>query len=258
MSVAAAVVAVGAGLGVLLAAHPWVHPPVLRPTGLAVGSADTASLSIDWSGPPTGPAPDEYEILRDGNQVSTVPGSTTRYIDKGLAPATAYTYRVIAVRGGKVSPVSAVLSARTATPPVSAGVLDWNGTVDYQVTDLSNLTWNRSQTWTDSWTFTPACQESKCAITLSGAFESNDFTATLEPSSEPGTYTGTAPLNDFWTCESSDSSMTSTLTITVTVTGAGVSNGQWVANSFEGTVDTAVDASGDCGSGTADIQVNSA
>ena len=124
IGLATAVVVLGAGAGALLGAHPWIHPPVLQPTGLAVGSAATASLSIDWSGPSTGPVPDEYEIMRDGHQVSTIPGPTTRYIDKGLAPATAYTYRVIAVRGGKVSPASAILSARTATPPVSAGILD--------------------------------------------------------------------------------------------------------------------------------------
>ena len=257
-SAAAAVVAVVAASGSLLAAHPWVHPPVLRPAGLAVGSADTASLSIDWSGPPTGPVPDKYEILRDGHQVSTVPGATTRYIDKGLAPATAYTYQVIAVRGGKVSPVSVILSARTVTPPVSAGVLDWNGTVDYTMGDLSNIDWSNPDTWTDSWTFAPACQDTSCEIKLSGAFDSYDFAATLEPTSTPGTYTGTAPLNDFWTCGSDNSD--STLTITVTVTGAGVTDKQWVARSFEGTVDAAVDASvtGDCGSGTAHTQVTSA
>jgi chitodextrinase len=261
---AAAVVAVGAGVGALLAASPWVHPPVLRPTGLAVGATSTASLSIDWSGPSTGPVPDKYEILRDGHRVSSVSGATTRYTDMGLAPATAYTYRVVAVRGGKVSPASAVLSARTATPPVSAGVLDWNGTVDYQVGDLSNIAWNESQTWTDSWAFAPACQTSKCAIKLNGAFDNYDFTATLEPSSAPGTYTGTAPLNNFWTCQPNGSGQSyqsdSTLTITVKVTGAGVIDKQWVAKSFEATVDAAVDAndSGGCDSGTADTQVTSA
>ena len=258
ISVATAVVVLGAGAGALLGAHPWIHPPVLQPTGLAVGSAATASLSIDWSGPPTGPVPDEYEILRDGHQVSTVPGSTTRYIDKGLAPATAYTYRVIAVRGGKVSPASAILSARTATPPVSAGVLDWDGTVDYNLTNSSNINWSGSKTWTDSWTFTPTCRTTSCAINLSGAFEGYDFTSTIEPSSAPGTYTGTAQLNDYWTCGSYESD--STLTITVTVTGAGVSKSQWVANSFEGTVDVAVAANsnGGCDPGSAEAQVKSA
>jgi hypothetical protein len=257
ISVATAVVVLGAGAGALLGAHPWIHPPVLQPTGLAVGSAATASLSIDWSGPSTGPVPDEYEIMRDGHQVSTVPGSTTRYIDKGLAPATAYTYRVIALRGGKVSPASAMLYARTETPPVSAGILDWNGTVDYTVTNLSGIDWSGSKTWTDSWTFTPACPTTSCAINFSGAFDGYDFTTTLEPSSAPGTYTGTAPLDNYFNCESYDSD--STLTITVTVTGADVSNSQWVANSFDGTVDVAVAAnsSGGCDPASAEAQVNS-
>lgn len=264
ISAAAAILAMGAGVGALLAAQPWVHPPVLRPTGLAVGFASTGGLSIDWSGPASGPVPDKYEILRDGRRVSIVAGTITRYTDKGLAPATAYTYQVIAVRGGKVSPASAVLSAQTATPPVSGGVLDWSGTVDFQVGDLSDINWKGPRTWTDSWAFTPACQTSKCAIKLSGAFHSYDFTATLEPSSAPGTYTGTAPLNNFWICQPNGSGQSyqsdSTLTISVQVTGASVIDEQWVANSFVATVDAAVDAndSGGCGSGTADTQVTSA
>src|SRR6202012_393803 len=42
---AAVVVAVGAGVGAVLAAQPWAHPPVLRTTGIAVGAQSTVRLS---------------------------------------------------------------------------------------------------------------------------------------------------------------------------------------------------------------------
>ena len=83
-----ACVAVVGGGGALLAVRPWVHPPVLRPTGLAVEVASMSSLTIGWSNPATGPLPDRYEILRDGRVVTTVRGTATRYTDDGLAATT--------------------------------------------------------------------------------------------------------------------------------------------------------------------------
>ena len=139
----AAAAAVVVGAGVLIAVHPWVHPPVLKPVGLIVrsdtmaasGTADTMELA--WSGPATGPLPDEYEVFRGGRQVGTVRGTETRYTGQGLAPNTAYGFQVIAVRGGKQSPASATLTVHT--PPLqptgltakgattSSLVISWQG-----------------------------------------------------------------------------------------------------------------------------------
>ncbi len=109
----ASVVVAGGG-GALLAVHPWLKPPVLRPTGLALQGKTTSSLTIDWSAPATGPRPDAYEILRDGTQIGTVPGTTTHYTAGGLAPGTPYHFQVIAVRGGQPSPISLAMTAQTA------------------------------------------------------------------------------------------------------------------------------------------------
>jgi len=112
----ATIVLVGS-LGVLLVIHPWVHPPVLKPTGLSVsasGPRATSSVQIHWSGPATGPVPDTYEVLRDNAEVATIPGTETRYTNDGLIPSTSYQYQVIAVRGGRRSPASAPLSAQTS------------------------------------------------------------------------------------------------------------------------------------------------
>jgi len=113
-TVAAVVVAAGGG-GALLAVHPWRHPPVLPPAGLAVqGKATTSSLTIGWSGPVSGPLPDRYEIVRDGTVVGSVPGTVTHYTDGGLAPGSKYRLQVIAVRGGIQSPASRSLAVETA------------------------------------------------------------------------------------------------------------------------------------------------
>jgi len=109
----ASMVVVGGG-GAALAVHMWLQPPVLRPTGLAVQGKTTSSLTIDWSGPTTGPRPDKYEILRDSRVIGTVPGTVTNYTDSGLAPGSPYHYQVIAVRGGGQSPFSRPLTGQTA------------------------------------------------------------------------------------------------------------------------------------------------
>jgi serine/threonine protein kinase len=112
-------IAVVVGAGALLAAHPWMHPPVLQATGLTIesdaadasGAAD--SVEITWSGPATGPLPDSYEIFRNGSEIGTVLGTQTSYGDEGLTPNTSYGFQVIAVRGGKQSPPSATLTSLT-------------------------------------------------------------------------------------------------------------------------------------------------
>ena len=114
-----------AGLaGALLAAGlvvwaPWTQPPVLSPAGLASGPATANSISVRWSPPDTGPLPDKYLILTDGRAAGSVAGTATSYRQAGLTPASSYQYRVVAVRGGKRSPQSAILPVSTITPPIS-------------------------------------------------------------------------------------------------------------------------------------------
>src|SRR5580658_4095882 len=109
--VGAVVVAAAVALVVIA---PWKSPPpVLKPTGLVVDASTTSSVAFRWSGPATGPEPTVYEILRDGQVVGQVPGTTTYYRATGLAPATAFQFQVIAIRGSKKSPRSTVLSVDT-------------------------------------------------------------------------------------------------------------------------------------------------
>src|SRR5215472_15777344 len=131
--VAAGVVLLALIAGVVIWA-PWRKPPLLQPTGLAPGARTTSSVAFHWSGPATGPSPDKYLILRAGKVISSVPGTVTSFRSTGLAPDTAYQYRVAAVRDGKRSALSPVLTANTTSPPVSAARWQGRWTVDVRIT----------------------------------------------------------------------------------------------------------------------------
>jgi hypothetical protein len=248
------------GGSAVLAVHPWRPPPVQQPTGLAVEGDTASSLTIDWSGPSTGPPPDKYEILRDGTKIGTVPGTATKYTDSGLAPDSSYHYQVIAVRGGKQSRISRSLTGRTIAPPLSDARLDWSGSVTYTMESLSPSApgWDRQpgNSWQDTWSFTPGCSSGPCGVTLNGSYDSWSFTSTLSRSG--ATYEGTAEIaNDFY-CTTQSNSVVATLTITITAKSAFTQGTQWVVKSFSGTATLYVPAEYGCSDDTAQNAVQSA
>lgn len=121
---AAVVVVLVIAAGVAIRA-PWRQSALLRPAGLRTGAASTNSVMFHWSDPASGPQPDRYQILSSGKVIGTVAGNVTSYRAGGLDPGTAYQYRVAALRGGKRSALSAVLTVNTTAPPVSAA--RWQG-----------------------------------------------------------------------------------------------------------------------------------
>jgi serine/threonine protein kinase len=236
VSVIAAVAVLGA-VGLVVAA-PWKPPPVLRPAGLTADSSTISSAAFRWSGPATGPVPSRYEILQDGEAVGSVPGNITYYRVSGLAPDTSYHFRLIAIRDGKQSPQSAVLSITTLTPPVSAAVLAGYWTANYRTTSISiHEGWNIAKigaTWTDQWGFAPGCPADTCAVTLTGTFYGNSFTASLVRAGS--VYTGTAPLDDYNWCVHPTNYVHDTLSFQIQVHGAQVQDATWTASSWAGTV----------------------
>ena len=116
---AAAVVVLAIAAGVVIWA-PWRTPALLPPAGLKADGSTTSAVMFRWSDPASGPRPDKYQILSSGKVVGLVAGTVTSYRVGGLAPDTAYQYRVAALRDGKRSALSAVLTVNTAAPPVSA------------------------------------------------------------------------------------------------------------------------------------------
>ena len=72
------------------------EPSAAAAGGLVAGSSTTSSVAFRWAGPASGPPPGKYLILNDGKVIGSVPGTVTSYRGTGLAPATAYQFRVAA------------------------------------------------------------------------------------------------------------------------------------------------------------------
>jgi len=211
--------------------------PPLQPTGLAVASSSNSSLELSWHGPAAGPAPDHYEILRNGTEVTTVPGTVTTYTDQGLSPDTPYSYQVVAVTGSVHSQASAALaSVYTSKPAMSDAVLDYTGTVTEKMLSVTpaapGWTFKLGATKTDSWTMTPNCTSGPCSVTLDGAYNGYTYSTTLTQSG--ATYTGSTTLKDYYYCIATTNTFSATLNISITVNNASTQNGAWTATSFTG------------------------
>ena len=232
--VAVAVVLLALAVGVVIWA-PWRKPPLLRPTGLAVGARTTSSVEFHWSGPATGPSPDKYLILHDGKVISSVPGTVTSFHSTGLAPDTAYQYRVAALRGGKRSALSPVLTVNTKSPPVSAARWQGRWTVNIRITKGADALRGQggAKGWTEAWRATPTCPAGPCTVTLTGGLNRQTFTATLTRAG--AVYTGTTTAGVFRCGKPADSvPIKSTLTIQVTITKGQAVHRAWVAGTWAG------------------------
>jgi hypothetical protein len=227
----AAVVVAGLTAG-LVAWAPWVPPPVLRPTGLVAGPATATSVSFRWSRPPTGPLPDKYLILKDGAVAGSVAGTDTSYQRVGLTPASRYQYRVVAVRSGKRSPQSAVLTVSTLTPPISQARLQGSWSVN--VTYIRRVFGRRHETL--FWQAIPACAAGACDVTvLVKAGGGHSFSAQLARAG--AVYRGHV-LANFIRCGKGSNSFPdpTTLTFRVRVTAAAGKHQWWAATSVAGTM----------------------
>jgi hypothetical protein len=231
--VAVAVVLLALVAGVLIWA-PWRKPPLLQPTGLAAGTRTTSSVAFHWSGPATGPPPDKYLILHNGKVISSVPGTVTSFHRTGLAPDTAYQYRVAAVRGGKRSAPSRVLTVNTKSPPVSAARWQGGWTVRIRITKGADaLRGKGAKGWTEAWQAAPRCPAGPCTVRLTGGLNRQTFEATLTRAG--AVYTGTTKADVFRCGAPVDSvPIKSTLTIRITVTSAQPVHRAWLAGAWTG------------------------
>lgn len=230
---AAAVVVLAVAAGILIWA-PWRTPPLMRPTGLKAGTATTSSVTFHWSDPASGPHPDKYQILSSGKVVGTVPGTVTSYRVGGLAPDSAYQYRVAALRGGKRSALSAVLTVNTTAPPVAAARWQGHWSVNIKiVTGAGQLRGKGAKGWVESWHATPQCAAGPCTVQLTGDLNRHPIKATLTRAG--AVYTGKTKAHIFGCGKPVDAvPITSTLTIQITLTGAQPSGHAWVASAWDG------------------------
>jgi hypothetical protein len=213
---------------------------VLRPTGLRAGQPTVSTAAFGWSRPATGPLPDRYLILRDGKVVASVRGTANSYQDHGLAPDTAYQYRVTAVRGGKRSPVSKILMVTTATPPLSAARVQGTWVVAIRlVRGGATLTGKNHKGWSETWLANPSCTAGACSVQLSGEWNDHPFKATLARAG--AVYVGKTIANIF-PCGTGATAFPihATVRIRLNVTAAATQSQAWTATSLTGTISAAL------------------
>ncbi len=228
----AAVAVLGLIVGLLIWA-PWTSPPLLRPTGLVAGPSTISSVAFGWSRPVTGPAPDRYVISRDGKLIGSVPGTVTSYHGTGLAPATAYRFRVAAERGGKRSGLSSALMVSTSTPPISAARLQGQWTVSIKIIRGFSSLKGGPRSWDETWFTSPKCAGGPCAVRMSGSIAGFLFKTTLARAG--AVYRGKI-IGNVFPCGSGPGSfpIRTTVRIQIAVTGAHVDNRAWTARSWVG------------------------
>jgi Fibronectin type III domain len=234
VAAAAAVVVLVIAVGVVVWA-PWRPPSLLRPTGLRAGHATTTSVQFHWSDPGSGSQPDKYQILSSGRVVGSVPGTVTSYGVHGLAPHTAYQYRVAALRGGKRSALSAVFTVSTTAPPMS--VARWQGPWNVNIKIVKGaeaLRGTDATGWIESWRASPRCTAGPCTVQLTGDLNRHPIKATLTRAGS--VYTGKTEAIIF-PCGGKPTDavpIRSTLTIRVTLKGGQASGHAWVASAWTG------------------------
>jgi chitodextrinase len=86
------------------------------PSSLTATATGTSTVSVSWGASTDNVGVAGYRIFRNGTQVGTATG--TSYNDTGLAPATVYTYTVVAFdAAGNSSSPSSSATATTQSPP---------------------------------------------------------------------------------------------------------------------------------------------
>ena len=246
--VAGAVAVLASVIGLLVApsGHPAATQPTLptlpAPTGLfAVQTTETA-VTLGWNSYSNRLLPDQIEILENGKKIAAIPGNDTNYEVAGLRKDAVYRFSAAAVIGGRYSapsPSYNVINGHIA-PQVPLSLADasfnWVGTVSYKETYSSDNYWieHVGDKWHDPWDVSTGCALQACDATLDGSIDGISFTTTLHRSG--ATYTGSAAMNKFFSCSNGSNYQKSTLNINLTVTKATSNGGEWLVNSFKGTL----------------------
>lgn len=248
---AAAVAALGAAVTALLAWSAGRTAPS-APTALARASVAYNGVSLRWSAPAAGPAPDHYVVSQDGRVIASVPASDTGYRVTGLSPHSSYEYQVAAESGGRLSGPSAPVRVSTGFPPVSAAGLTggWQG--GYNIVKLTGYfsTWLTASSPIDgAWRFIPGCAVGPCPATLDGRVGNTAFNVKLTP--QGNGYIGSAVVN-YAGCGLDDR-----MNFMIFPRSAAMAGRAWVAASWSGVM-TMTAAPGTCDSGTVTTTLSSA
>ncbi|MGE5133096.1 MAG: fibronectin type III domain-containing protein [Gemmatimonadota bacterium] len=210
---------------------------MLRPIGLKAGPATAHSGTLRWSRPPTGPLPDRYLIWRNGLPAGSAAGTATSYQQAGLDPGVTYQYRLVAVRGGKRSPASALLTLTTSTPPISQARLQGLWNINARNVRAQNIhTGYNGYHGSLTWTFRPVCRTGPCAVILHGKID-GIHSITMKLSRAGAVYQGR--ITDVAIpCGPGANSISDpmTLRVRIRVTAAAAQDQVWAAISWAGTI----------------------
>jgi uncharacterized delta-60 repeat protein len=101
------------------------NTPPSSPTGATATAASATDIFLAWSGSVNASA---YRIERSPNGLAPwtpLPPSSSPYVDSGLAPGTAYSYRVVAINyNGESAPSNTATATTLSTQWTGAGALD--------------------------------------------------------------------------------------------------------------------------------------
>ncbi|MEU4390435.1 glycoside hydrolase family 18 protein [Kribbella sp. NPDC023855] len=97
---------------------PDTTPPT-TPGGLTVGSPTSSSLQLNWSAASDANGVARYDVVR-GSEAAQSVGNVTSWTATGLAPSTAYSFKVRACdAAGNCSPYGASVSGTTSSGPTN-------------------------------------------------------------------------------------------------------------------------------------------
>ena len=214
-------------LGLAAGWAPWTPPPVLRPSGWLAPLPPTRSRLR----PHAGPLPDKYLILGSGTVASSVAGTVTSYRQASLTPASTYQYRLVAVRGGKRSPGSAVLTVRTLTPPISQARLQ--GSWQVYAKNIGHARGGRNGYM--RWQLSPPCAAGACDVML--RVKDGSFSFKMKLARAGAVYEGQTRAS-LGRCGPRASSIPdpATVKIKIRVTKAVGESQEWTATSLTGTM----------------------
>lgn len=210
-----------------------VAPMAPSPTRLTAREHSTTSIALSWAPPPSAPAPDQYVVLRNGEQVATIPGSEPTFADSKLIPASTYTYQVLASWASRTSEASEVISVKTDKPSLSAARLSGSWPIRVKMTQSGGGWPKVGKKWDVEWQFTPKCNSGPCGLSAKVQIHDYDTPIKLTLTRKGADYSGSIKVKYSY-CVGKQ--VKDTIAVRVRVTKAGLVDSEWVATGVSGTV----------------------
>ena len=210
-----------------------VAPMAPSPSRLTVREHSTTSLVLKWAPPASAPAPDQYVVIRNGEQVATIPGSKPTFADSKLIPASTYTYQVLASWASRTSEASDVMSVKTDKPSLSAARLSGSWPIRVKMTQSGGGWPKVGKKWDVEWQFTPKCNSGPCNLTTKVQIHDYDTPFKVTLTRKGAEYSGSIKMKYSYCV---GKLVKDTITIRVRVTKAGLVDSEWVATGLSGTL----------------------